>query len=233
MGSFQLGGWDMSAALAEATVVEPVNPLRGGHLDFLDGPPRLARFDQLGLVQAVNRFRQGVVIGATGRPNRGLYTRLGEAFAEPDRDVLRPSISMVDNIFQIENTFLLTRPGIDHECHVGDPRPSGRGASCPRASRTYLQEAGAADFWMCSLLLGLAGQLSAQRLDLAGRWQPRLQVARLPASAAMVTRGPQQAWRAHPAGPVGLHDAARYSQVTFQSGWTGAAQIGVSHCDSS
>jgi hypothetical protein len=114
---------------------------------------------------------------------------------------LRPSISMVDNIFQIENTFLLTRPGIDHECHVGDPRPSGRGASCPRASRTYLQEAGAADFWMCSLLLGLAGQLSAQRLDLAGRWQPRLQVARLPASAAMVTRGPTASVEGTPGGP--------------------------------
>jgi hypothetical protein len=36
------------------------------------------------------------------------------------------------------------------------------------------------------MTLGLAGQQSAQRLDLAGRWQPRLQVARLRASAVMV-----------------------------------------------
>ena len=78
---------------------------------------------------------------------------------------------------------------------------SAAGASCPRASRTYLQEVGAADFWMCSLLLGLAGQLSAQRLDLAGRWQPRLQVARLPASAAMVPRGPTASVERTPGGP--------------------------------
>jgi hypothetical protein len=39
-----------------------------------------------------------------------LYSRLGEAFAEPDRGVLGPSISVVDNIFEIENAFLLTRP---------------------------------------------------------------------------------------------------------------------------
>ena len=76
-----------------------------------------------------------------------------------------------------------------------------RSARCPRASRTYLQEVGAADFWMCSLLLGLAGQLSAQRLDLAGRWQPRLQVARLPASAAMVPRGPTASVERTPGGP--------------------------------
>jgi hypothetical protein len=31
-------------------VVEPVNPVGGGHLDVLDSAPRLAGFDQFGFV---------------------------------------------------------------------------------------------------------------------------------------------------------------------------------------
>jgi hypothetical protein len=53
-----------------------VNPLRGGHLDVLDGPPRLARFDQLGLVQAVDRFRQGVILRHQLRSIRSVISEL-------------------------------------------------------------------------------------------------------------------------------------------------------------
>jgi len=86
-----------------------VNPFGGSHLDVLDGAPRLAGFDQFGLVQTVDRLGQRVVIRAADRTDRGLDPGLREALAEPDRRVLRSSIRVVDNIFQIENAFLLTR----------------------------------------------------------------------------------------------------------------------------
>ena len=47
-------------------MVEPVDPFGGGVLDVIDGLPRLAWFDQLGLVQPVDRLGQRVVIRLTG-----------------------------------------------------------------------------------------------------------------------------------------------------------------------
>ena len=106
VGRLQFDGWDVPAVLIEAVVVEPVDPFGGGEFDLLDGPPGLAWFDQLGLVQAVDRFGQGVVIGAADRADRGLDPGVGEPLGEPDRSVLRTSICMVDNIFQVKR-FLL------------------------------------------------------------------------------------------------------------------------------
>ena len=71
VGGLKLDGWDVAAVLVEAAVVEPVDPLGGGDLDVVDGPPGLAGFDQLGLVQAVDRLGQGVVVGAADRADRG------------------------------------------------------------------------------------------------------------------------------------------------------------------
>ena len=70
-------------------MVEPVDPLGGGQLDLLDGPPGLARFDQLGLVEAVDGLGQRVVIGAADGADRGLDAGFGEPLGEPDRRVLR------------------------------------------------------------------------------------------------------------------------------------------------
>jgi hypothetical protein len=66
IGSLQFDGWYVAAVFVEAAVVEPVDPFRGGQLYFLDGPPGLAWFDQLGLVQSVDRLGQRVVIRLTG-----------------------------------------------------------------------------------------------------------------------------------------------------------------------
>ena len=65
IGCLQIDGWDVAAVFVEAAVVEPVNPFGGGHLDVLDGAPRLAGFDQLGFVQAVDGFNQGIVVTVT------------------------------------------------------------------------------------------------------------------------------------------------------------------------
>jgi hypothetical protein len=53
-------GWDVTAVLVEPEVVEPVDPLGGGNLDAVQGPPRAAGSDQLGLVQPELGLRGGV-----------------------------------------------------------------------------------------------------------------------------------------------------------------------------
>lgn len=128
-----------NARHAEITrISKPVDPLSGGQLYLLDGPPRLAWFDQLGLVEAVDGFGQRVVIGAADGTHRGLDARFGQAFGEPDRGVLRSPICMVDNSFQIEYTFLLAGPdglfdrvehhgGCHGRCHSPAQDPPGVG----------------------------------------------------------------------------------------------------------
>jgi len=61
-----LDGWDVAAVLEQPAVVEPVDPLGGRVLDVIDGLPRLAWLDQFGLVQAVDRLGESVVIRLTG-----------------------------------------------------------------------------------------------------------------------------------------------------------------------
>jgi hypothetical protein len=48
VGRLQFDGRDVAAVLVEAAMVEPVNPFGGGHLDVLDGAPRLG-----GLISSV------------------------------------------------------------------------------------------------------------------------------------------------------------------------------------
>ncbi len=58
VGGFQLCWWDVAAVLVEASVVEPVDPFQGVDLDVVGGAPRTAWFDQLGLVEPVDRLGQ-------------------------------------------------------------------------------------------------------------------------------------------------------------------------------
>ena len=60
VGGFELGGWDITASLVEAAVVEPVEVFEGGDLDLFDGAPGSARLDQFGLEQPDDRLGEGV-----------------------------------------------------------------------------------------------------------------------------------------------------------------------------
>jgi hypothetical protein len=51
----------------EALVVAPPDPFQRGELDLLNGAPRAAAADQLGLVQAVDGLGQGIVVALTGQ----------------------------------------------------------------------------------------------------------------------------------------------------------------------
>ena len=69
VGGLEFDRWDVAAVLVEAAVIEPVDPAGGGQLDVLNAAPGLAGFDQFGLVQAVDRLGQRVVVELTDRPD--------------------------------------------------------------------------------------------------------------------------------------------------------------------
>ena len=60
---FGLGGWNVADVLEQAPVVEPIHPFQGGELDGLQAAPRPAAADYFGLVEAVDRLGQGVIVG--------------------------------------------------------------------------------------------------------------------------------------------------------------------------
>ena len=61
VGVLQFCWRNVSAVLVEPSVIEPIDPFGGGILDLLDGPPRAPVFDQLGLVQTVDRLGECII----------------------------------------------------------------------------------------------------------------------------------------------------------------------------
>ncbi|MCU1700464.1 MAG: hypothetical protein JWR34_6527, partial [Mycobacterium sp.] len=84
---FEFDGWDVAAVLVETSMVEPVDPFEGGDLDVLDGPPGPAWLDQFGLVEAIDRLGEGVVVAVARAPDRGVDARLDQSVGERDRGV--------------------------------------------------------------------------------------------------------------------------------------------------
>src|SRR3954468_14808544 len=85
---FRLGWRHVPDRLEQAAVVEPVDPFERGELHRLEGPPGTAPVDHLGLVEAVDGLREGVVKAVADAADRGLNAGLGQPFGVADRDVL-------------------------------------------------------------------------------------------------------------------------------------------------
>ena len=79
--------------LQEPAVVEPVDVLQGGVLDVVEAPPGATVADQLGLVQAVERLGQGVVVAVAARADRGHGAGLGQALGVADGEVLHAPVA--------------------------------------------------------------------------------------------------------------------------------------------
>jgi len=69
-------------------IVEPVHPFERGVLDSVHAPPGAAPVDDLGLVETVDRFGQGIVVAIADAAHGGFKAGLGEALGIFDRDVL-------------------------------------------------------------------------------------------------------------------------------------------------
>jgi hypothetical protein len=59
--------------------------------------PRSVRFNQLGLVQAYQRFRQSVVEGVADGADRGVDAGIDQVLGESERRVLTTGVSVKPN----------------------------------------------------------------------------------------------------------------------------------------
>src|SRR5215213_4679606 len=132
---FRLGGRDVADGLEQTPVVEPVDPFKGGELDGLEGAPRTAPMDHLGLEEADHGFSQGIVVRIADTADRRVDARLGEALGVFDRDALGSSIAMVDEAGSPDGLPFMESllQGIEHEFGPGRARhapahdPAGEG----------------------------------------------------------------------------------------------------------
>ena len=72
-------------------MVKPVDPLQRGELDSFERPPWSAPMDDLGLVKAIDRLGQSIVIAIANTSDRWFDPGLGEALAVLYGNVLRPA----------------------------------------------------------------------------------------------------------------------------------------------
>jgi hypothetical protein len=85
---FELRRRHVADRLQDPAVVEPVDPLERRELDFLDVAPRAIRADQLGLVEAVDRLGERVVVRVADAADRSLDPRIIEALGVANAEVL-------------------------------------------------------------------------------------------------------------------------------------------------
>lgn len=71
---FSFGWRYVSGGLQKASLVEPVDPFQGGELDRFEAPPWPAPMNDLGLVETVDRFCEGVVVAVADASDRWLDT---------------------------------------------------------------------------------------------------------------------------------------------------------------
>jgi hypothetical protein len=68
----RLGGRNVSYRLQKSPIVELVDPFQRGELHSFEVSPRPSPMDDLGLLKAVDRFGESVVVAVANTPDRGL-----------------------------------------------------------------------------------------------------------------------------------------------------------------
>ena len=84
---------DFTDRAEQTLVIEPVDPIQGRQFDVLQAPPR-APVDHFGLLQAVDRLGERVVVGIVNAADRRFDARAGETFGIADRDGLDAAIAV-------------------------------------------------------------------------------------------------------------------------------------------
>ena len=65
--------------LQKPSVVEPIDPFKGGKLNGLEVSPWSAPVDHLGLVKTVDNFGESIVVGISDTADRRLYACFSQA----------------------------------------------------------------------------------------------------------------------------------------------------------
>lgn len=90
-------------------MVEPVDPFQGGEFNRFEAAPRSAPMDDLGLVEAVDRFGEGVVIRVADASDGRLDACLGQSLRILDRHVLNAPVRVVNQAAAMNGTLLMKR----------------------------------------------------------------------------------------------------------------------------
>ncbi len=85
---FRLSWGDVSDRLQKPMVVEPGDPFERGIFDGLPAFPWPSTMDHLGLVEAIDRLGERIVVSVSDTPDRSFDARLGQAFGIADRNIL-------------------------------------------------------------------------------------------------------------------------------------------------
>lgn len=122
--SLSFGGRDVADRPQDPPVVEPIDPFQGGVFDGLEGSPWSTPVDHLGLVKAIDGFRQGVVVAVADAADRGLDPGVRQALSVLDADVLNAPVRMVNQAAVLgRSPFMQGRlQGVEHEGGMGAVR---------------------------------------------------------------------------------------------------------------
>ena len=77
-------------------MIEPVDPFERGVFDSFKRSPWTTPMDDLGLVEAVDRLGQGVVIAVADAADRWFDPGFGEPFGVANREILAAAIGVMD-----------------------------------------------------------------------------------------------------------------------------------------
>jgi hypothetical protein len=91
-----LGGRDVADGLEKAAVVEPVDTGKGREFNSLDAFPGRLAVDHLGFVEAVDRFRECVVIRISNASNGRFDACVGQALGVSNAHVLRSLVRVMN-----------------------------------------------------------------------------------------------------------------------------------------
>ena len=117
------GRRDVADGLQQPAIVEPVDPGQRRELDGFETPPGSAPMDEFGLVEAVDRLCEGVVVGVSDAADGGLDASFRQALgvANAARTSARPLPRPCPDL-----------PGKSRFVHVGGGRgvPLSAGTQC-------------------------------------------------------------------------------------------------------
>ena len=115
---------DVSDGAKQAPVVEPVDPAEGDHFQILHVAPRALAMNQLGFVETVYSFSEGVVVGLPDAADRWFNACFSQTLGIANGKILPAAIavmnqsafldgpSIMQDLFQrIENKVSFGRPG--------------------------------------------------------------------------------------------------------------------------
>ena len=77
---FCLGWWNVANGFKKPSVIEPIHPLKRCELNGLEVSPGSSLVNDLGFVEPVDGFSQGVVVGVADTSHRGFDPGFRQTF---------------------------------------------------------------------------------------------------------------------------------------------------------